>query len=64
MEIMLSERGTRFDPIVLDAFFRRLADIEKIRLTYEDHAQKDQIIAHKSLYKSEPTDVAKEQPST
>ena len=52
LEIMLSERGTRFDPIVLDAFFRRLSDIEKIRLTYEDKNQKEQIIAHKSLYKS------------
>jgi len=53
LEIMLSERGTRFDPIVLDAFFRRLSDIEKIRLTYEDKVQKDQIKAHRSLYKGE-----------
>jgi len=63
LEIMLSERGTRFDPIVLDAFFRRLSDIEKVRLTYEDQKQKDQIKAHKSLYKAEPSDVAKEEPS-
>lgn len=53
LEIMLSERGTRFDPIVLDAFFRRLSDIEKIRLTYEDQFQKDQIKAHRSVYKGE-----------
>ena len=63
LEIMLSERGTRFDPIVLDAFFRRLSDIEKVRLTYEDQKQKDQIKAHKSLYKAEPTDGPKEQES-
>ena len=63
LEIMLSERGTRFDPIVLDAFFRRLSDIEKVRLTYEDQKQKDQIKAHKSLYKPEPSDVSKEEPS-
>lgn len=31
LEIMLSERGTRFDPTVLDAFLERIADIEKIR---------------------------------
>ena len=36
LEIMLSERGTRFDPIVLDAFFERIEDIEKIRKTYDD----------------------------
>lgn len=60
LEIMLSERGTRFDPIVLDAFFRRLSDIEKVRLTYEDHAQKDQIMAHKSLYKGEQAEASKE----
>jgi len=63
LEIMLSERGTRFDPIVLDAFFRRLSDIEKVRLTYEDQHQKDQIKAQKSLYKGEQKDVAKEEPS-
>ena len=63
LEIMLSERGTRFDPIVLDAFFRRLSDIEKIRLTYDDKQQKDQIKAHKSLYKSEPSDGPKKEPS-
>ncbi len=32
LEIMLSERGTRFDPAVLDAFLDRIADIERIRL--------------------------------
>ena len=61
LEIMLSERGTRFDPIVLDAFFRRLSDIEKVRLKYEDRIQKDQIKSHKSVYKGlrklAPTDV-------
>ncbi len=31
LEIMISERGTRFDPIVLDAFFERLSEIEDIR---------------------------------
>ncbi len=31
LEIMLSERGTRFDPVVLDAFLERIADIEAIR---------------------------------
>lgn len=63
LEIMLSERGTRFDPIVLDAFFRRLSDIEKIRLTYDDKQQKELIKAQKSLYKAEPSDVATEEPS-
>ncbi len=36
LEIMLSERGTRFDPIVLDAFFERIEDIEDIRQRYDD----------------------------
>ena len=36
LEIMISERGTRFDPIVLDAFLKRLKDIEEIRNTYND----------------------------
>ena len=63
LEIMLSERGTRFDPIVLDAFFRRLSDIERVRLTYDDKHQKDQIKAHKSLYKAEKTDVPAEKTS-
>jgi putative two-component system response regulator len=31
LEIMISERATRFDPQVLDAFFARLVDIERIR---------------------------------
>ena len=31
LEIMLSERGIRFDPHVLDAFLARIADIESIR---------------------------------
>ena len=33
---MLSERGTRFDPIVLDAFFERIEEVETIRQTYDD----------------------------
>ena len=36
LEIMISERGTRFDPIVLDAFLNRLKDIDEIRRTYND----------------------------
>ena len=36
LEIMLSERGTRFDPKVLDAFFARFEQIEEIRQTYYD----------------------------
>ena len=39
LEIMISERGTRFDPIVLDAFFKRLRDIEVIRARYNDEKQ-------------------------
>ncbi|MFK7769240.1 MAG: HD domain-containing phosphohydrolase [Mariniblastus sp.] len=36
LEIMISERGTRFDPIVLDAFFERIDDVETIRKAYDD----------------------------
>jgi putative two-component system response regulator len=36
LEIMISERGTRFDPIVLDAFFDRISCIEKIRQQHND----------------------------
>ncbi len=36
LEIMLSERGTRFDPNVLDAFCERLPAIEKIRRKLSD----------------------------
>ena len=49
LEIMLSERGTRFDPIVLDAFFRRLDDVEEIRKTFNDDLQREQILAHKNM---------------
>ena len=49
LEIMLSERGTRFDPIVLDAFFRRLDDVEQIRKTFNDDLQREQILAHKNM---------------
>ncbi len=38
LEIMLSERGTRFDPAVLDAFFARFERIEEIRLEHEDRS--------------------------
>ena len=48
LEILLSERGTRFDPIVLDAFFRRLGDIEKIRKAYNDEIQLEQMQSHKT----------------
>ncbi len=47
LEIMLSERGTRFDPVVLDAFFRRLTDVENVRKTYNDEDQRQQMDAHK-----------------
>ena len=36
LEIMISERGTRFDPVVLDAFLNRLKEIDQIRRTYND----------------------------
>ena len=36
LEIMLSERGTRFDPEILDAFLDRIRDIERIRREYDD----------------------------
>ena len=36
LEIMLSERGTRFDPIVVDAFFERINDIEHARSQHAD----------------------------
>ena len=47
LEIMLSERGTRFDPIVLDAFFERIEDIESIRSRFEDSQQALEITNHK-----------------
>jgi putative two-component system response regulator len=34
--IMLAERGTRFDPVVLDAFFEKISTIEKIRHSLQD----------------------------
>ena len=43
LEIMLSERGTRFDPKVLDAFFARFAEIEEIRQTYNDQTTVEKI---------------------
>jgi putative two-component system response regulator len=43
LEIMLSERGIRFDPIVLDAFFERINDIEKVRKQHNDDSQLKQI---------------------
>lgn len=47
LEIMLSERGTRFDPIVLDAFFDKIVEIEAIRKEYEDSAVAQEIQSHK-----------------
>ena len=47
LEIMLSERGTRFDPIVLDAFFDKIAEIEEIRKKYDDTEKVRQIAAQK-----------------
>ncbi len=38
LEIMLSERGTRFDPIVLDAFLDQIDQIEMIRQDYNDQS--------------------------
>ena len=49
LEIMLSERGTRFDPIVLDAFFDRIEDIEKIRKMYDDQHNMEIIKDQKSV---------------
>lgn len=48
LEIMLSERGTRFDPYVLDAFFERLDEIESIRSRFEDASKVKEIESHKS----------------
>ena len=36
LEIMLSERGTRFDPAVLDVFFERLDIIDQIGQVHTD----------------------------
>lgn len=49
LEIMLSERGTRFDPAVLDAFFERIEDIEEIRRAHDDSQQFHRIESHKRL---------------
>ncbi len=38
--IMLAERGTRFDPVVLDAFFEKISTIEKIRHSLQDEVAK------------------------
>ena len=48
LEIMLSERGTRFDPRVLDAFFARFSDIEEIRQRYDDQSAVEKIQQLKS----------------
>ena len=47
LEIMISERGTRFDPIVLDAFLKRLKDIERIRRTYNDEDSRSRLMVQK-----------------
>lgn len=44
LEIMISERGTRFDPKVLDAFLNRLADIERIRRNFRDAAKTNSLL--------------------
>lgn len=36
LEIMLADRGRRFDPVVLDAFFEKITAIEKIRKAFLD----------------------------
>lgn len=43
LEIMLSERGTRFDPVVIDAFFERINDIEHVRSQHVDAESYKQI---------------------
>ena len=48
LEIMLSERGTRFDPIVVDAFFERINDIEAVRLEHSDEDSYQKITEMKS----------------
>ncbi len=55
LEIMISERGSRFDPIVLDAFLKRLKDIERIRRTYDDEDSLSRIIRQKET--GEPTEL-------
>ena len=47
LEIMLSERGTRFDPAILDAFFDRIAEIDAIRRKYDDTEKVKQMTAEK-----------------
>ncbi len=49
LEIMLSERGTRFDPEILDAFLERIRDIERIRREYDDQQALDEIQKQKKL---------------
>lgn len=51
LEIMISERGTRFDPIVFDAFLRRLKDIERIRREYDDEVSLNKILQQKQAQK-------------
>ena len=48
LEIMLSERGTRFDPRVLDAFFARFEQIEEIRQRFDDSSAVEEIQQLKS----------------
>ena len=48
LEIMLSERGTRFDPRILDAFFARFNEIEAIRERYDDQSAVKEIQQLKS----------------
>lgn len=52
LEIMISERGTRFDPVVLDAFLKRLKSIESIRAKYQDGQALQRLMQHKEAVKS------------
>jgi len=53
LEIMISERGTRFDPVVLDAFLKRLRSIEKIRAKYQDGQSLKRMMQHKQALAAE-----------
>lgn len=52
LEIMISERGIRFDPIVFDAFLARLKDIDRIRREYDDEASLSKILLQKKAQQS------------
>jgi putative two-component system response regulator len=58
LEIMLSERGTRFDPDVLDAFFKRISEIDQIRRDWDDSVTIKQIADHKKQEGESPVEDA------